>query len=79
MDHSLKGVTVEQFLDTLRDAVANMGVVQPAGLRAPIALWLRSVEARALGERWTHLLGRPVVSPWNAARAVVDAAEQAKR
>jgi hypothetical protein len=74
MDHSLKGVTVEAFVETLRDATANLGVVQPAELRAPLALWLRAVEARAVGEGWTHLLGRPVVSAWNAARAVVDAA-----
>lgn len=79
MDHSLSGVTVTAFLDTLRDAVVHLDVVQPEALREPLALWFRATEAQAIGAGWTHLLGRPVVSVWNAARAVLDAAKEAGR
>lgn len=71
MDHSFDDVTVAVFLDTLRDAVVHLDVVQPAALRAPLALWFRATEAQAVSEGWTHLLGRSVVAVWNAARAVL--------
>jgi hypothetical protein len=75
MDHALRGVTVEMFIETLRDATANLGVVRPAQLRAPLALWLRAAEERAVRERWTHLLARPVVAEWNAAQAILAEVE----
>lgn len=75
MDHSLKGVTVPAFLDTLRDAVVHLDRVHPEALRVPLALWFRATEAQVISERWTHLLGRSVVSVWNAARAVLDQAD----
>lgn len=72
MDHSLKDVTITGFLETLRDAAAHLGGVYPEDLRAPLALWFRATEEHALRERWTHVLGRPVVAVWNAARAVLN-------
>lgn len=77
MDHALQGVTVDQFLKTLRDAVANLDVVQPAELRASLSLWLRAVTERATTQRWTHLLGRDVVPVWNAAQAILATHQQA--
>jgi uncharacterized protein YbjT (DUF2867 family) len=71
MDHSLKGVTVAVFLDTLRDATVHLDVVQPEALRAPLALWFRATEAQVMAEGWKHLLGRSIVPVWNAARAVL--------
>ena len=71
MDHTLRDVTVGQFIETLRAAVANLDVVQPAELRAPLSLWLRATEERAVRERWTHLLARSVLAEWNAARAIL--------
>lgn len=75
MDHSLEGVTVPAFLDTLREAVVHLDAVQPEALREPLALWFRSTEAQVILEGWAHLLGRSVVSVWNAARAVLDHAD----
>lgn len=72
MDHSLTGVTVPIFLDTLRSATVHLDVVQPEALREPLALWFRATVDQAVNEDWKHLLGRPVVSVWNAARAVLD-------
>lgn len=72
MDHSLKDVTVQHFLDTLRDAVIHLDSVQPAALRTPLDLWFRATEAQAVSESWAHLLGRSVVPVWNAARAMLD-------
>lgn len=72
MDHGLAGVTVDEFRRALLDAVDRIGVVQPATLREPLSLWLRSVEEQASAQQWTHLLGRPVVAAWNAAQAVLD-------
>lgn len=72
--HSLKDVTVDQFIETLRDAVTNLDVVQPPTLRGPLALWLRAVEERAVRDGWTQVLGRPVVAEWNAAQTVLTAA-----
>lgn len=71
MDHQLKGVTVDQFRAVLLTAVEHVHVIEPAELREPVALWLRAVEAQAASERWTHLLGRRVVSAWNAAQAII--------
>jgi hypothetical protein len=34
-------------------------------------LWFRATEAQVISEGWAHLLGRSVVSIWNAARAVL--------
>lgn len=73
MDHQLKGVTVDQFRAALLDAAVRVDVVEPEALREPIALWLRSVEAEAYTQGWKHLLGRPVVSAWTAAQAVLNA------
>jgi hypothetical protein len=75
VDHSFKGVTVSTFLGTLRDAVVHLDTVQPEALREPLALWFRATEEQATRERWANLLGRPVVSVWLAARAVVDEAD----
>lgn len=75
MGHALNGVTVEEFVATLRAAVDNLDVVQPAGLRAPLSLWLRGFDERVRRERWTDLLGRPVAAEWEAARAVLAAAD----
>jgi hypothetical protein len=72
VDHQLAGITVEQFRMALRDAVDRIDVVQPAALREPVSLWLRSVEAQAAGQQWKHLLGRPVIAAWNAAHAILD-------
>jgi hypothetical protein len=72
MDHQMAGVTVDQFRKALLDAVGRIDVVQPATLREPVSLWLRSVEAQAAAQEWKHLLGRPVISAWNAARAILD-------
>lgn len=77
MDHQVAGLTVAQFRQALRDATDRILVVQPAALREPIALWLRSVEERAAREQWRHLLGRSVVAPWNAAQAILN--EHARR
>lgn len=68
MDHFLKDVTVIEFRRTLLDAVERIDVIQPVALREPIKLWLRSVEQQARG--WNSLLGRSVISPWNAAQAI---------
>lgn len=73
MDHSLKDVTVQVFLETLRDATVHLDVVYPEALREPLALWFRATEQQVVGEGWTHLLGRPIVSVWNAACAVLEA------
>jgi hypothetical protein len=75
MDHSLKGVTVPAFLDTLRDAVVHLDVVHPEALREPLALWFRATESQVISEGWADLLGRSVVPVWNAARAVLDQAD----
>ncbi|PWK81706.1 hypothetical protein C8D88_116118 [Lentzea atacamensis] len=72
MDHQLKGVTVGQFRATLLQAVDRIDVVRPEALREPVSLWLRAVEAEA--QQWRHLLGRPVVSAWNAALAILSEA-----
>lgn len=71
MDHGLKGMTVDQFRAALLNAAERVQVVQPEALREPIALWLRAVEAEASYHGWRHLLGRPVVSAWNAAQAIL--------
>lgn len=71
MDHGLTDVAVPDFLNTLRDATVHLDVVHPEALRAPLALWFRATEEQIIREGWTHLLGRPVVSVWNAARAVL--------
>lgn len=71
MDHSLNGVTVQTFRETLLQAVAHLDTVQPEALREPLGLWFRATEEQAVREHWTHLLGRSVVSVWNAARAVL--------
>jgi hypothetical protein len=71
MNASLKDVTVPALLDTLRDALVHLDVVQPEALREPLALWFRATEAQVVSERWVHLLGRSVVPVWNAARAVI--------
>lgn len=76
MDHRLKDVTVSAFLDALRDAIVRLDVVQPAGLREPLALWFRATVEKATREGWTDLLGRHVVAVWNAARAVLDQAAE---
>lgn len=78
-DHSLKGVTVPTFLDTLREAVGHLDAVQPEALREPLALWFRATEAQVISEGWTHLLGRSVVAVWNAARAVHGQADDEQR
>jgi hypothetical protein len=70
-DTALRGVTVEQFRTTLLDAVDHIDVVQPPALREPVSLWLRGHDERARREGWKHLLGRPVVLAWNAARAIL--------
>lgn len=75
MDHTLRGVTVKQFRQALRDAAEHVGVVEPESLRQPLWLWFRASEADA--SRWTHLLGHPTVSVWNAAQAVLN--EYARR
>lgn len=75
MDHTLAGITVRQFRQALRDAADRVGVIQPPELRTPVWLWLRAVESDA--SRWDHLLGRPGVSAWNAAQAIL--AEHARR
>ena len=75
MDHQLRDVTVDQFRGALLQAVNHIDMVQPAELREPVALWLRSVEAQA--QQWRQLLGRSVVSPWNAAQAILN--EHARR
>jgi uncharacterized protein YbjT (DUF2867 family) len=72
MDHRLEDVTIPAFLDTLRDAVVHLDVVQPEALREPLSLWFRAIEEQVVREGWTYLLGRPVVYVWNAARAVID-------
>lgn len=72
IDHQLKGVTVPVFVDTLRDAVVHLDVVHPEALREPLSLWFRASVDQAIGENWEYLLGRSVVSVWNAARAVLD-------
>lgn len=74
MDHRLSGVTVEQFRSTLLQAAGCIEVVQPEALREPLSLWLRAVEAEA--QQWRHLLGRPVVSAWNAALSIIVAATE---
>jgi hypothetical protein len=70
-DTAMRGVTVEQFRTTLLDAVDHVDVIQPPALREPVSLWLRGVEERARIEDWKRLLGRPVVTAWNAARAIL--------
>jgi hypothetical protein len=77
MDHQLRDVTVEQFRSTLLDAVDHIDVIQPEALREPVSLWLRAVEEEA--RQWRHLLGRSVVSPWNAAISILAASEVAMR
>ncbi len=72
MDHRLGDVTIEDFLGTLRAAAAGLDDVYPEALREPLRLWFRAVEEEARREGWAHLLGRPVVAVWNAARAVLD-------
>lgn len=72
MDHQIPGVTVEEFRQALRDATDRIDVVQPPALREPVSLWLRAVEAQAASEHWTRLLGRSVVSVWNAAQAILN-------
>lgn len=75
MDHTLKGITVTQFRQALRDAADRILVVQPAPLREPLALWLRSTESQAAS--WGNLIGRPAVAAWNAAHAILN--EHARR
>lgn len=75
MEFSLRGVTVKQFRQALRDASDHVGVVEPEPLRKPLWLWFRAVEAEA--SRWNDLLGRPCVAVWNAAQAVLN--EHARR
>lgn len=77
MDHLLPDMTVDQFRQALRDAAAHVDVVEPAALREPISLWLRSVDERVGREQWQCLLGRPTTSPWHAAQAILN--EHARR
>jgi hypothetical protein len=74
----MRDVTVEQFRAALRDAAARTEVVQPPALRAPVSLWLRSVEERARREGWRDLLGGHVVDAWQAAQAILMTAERSR-
>lgn len=76
-DTALRGVTVEQFRAALLDAAEHIDVVHPPALREPISLWLRGLEERTHREGWRHLLGRPVVHAWNAARAILATRDRA--
>lgn len=70
MDHQLQGVTVNDYRSALRQAADRVDTIQPESLREPVSLWLRAAEVEA--RSWTHLLGRPVVSAWNAAQAILN-------
>jgi len=76
MDHSLRDVTVPDLIDTLRDAEDHLDVVQPGALREPLSLWFLATLEQAKRERWTQLMGKPVVAVWNAARAVLDQTDE---
>lgn len=73
MDHHLKDVTVIEYRRVLLEAADRVDVIQPEQLREPVRLWLRAAEQDA--RPWSHLLGHSVVSPWNAAQAVLNARE----
>lgn len=75
VDHSLKDITVQAFLDTLRAAAEHLDGVQPESLREPLRLWFRATEEKVKRERWALLLGRPVVPVWSVARAVLGRPE----
>lgn len=69
---SLRDVTVEQYRAVLLDAIEHVDVVEPVGLRAPIGLWLRSIEERARRDEWRYLLGKPVELAWEAAQVILS-------
>jgi hypothetical protein len=73
MDHQLRDVTVIQYRRALLQAAERVGVIQPEALREPVSLWLRAAEAEA--RSWRSLLGRSVVSAWNAAQAILTASD----
>jgi hypothetical protein len=64
---------VVAFFADLRSAVMRIYRVQPEALREPLSLWFRATLERAERERWTNMLGRDVVSVWEAAQAINDA------
>lgn len=70
MDHLLKDVTVIQYRSALLRAADRVSVIQPEELREPVRLWLRAAEEDA--RQWASLLGHSVVSPWNAAQAILS-------
>jgi len=74
-DHELRGVSVEESRAAMLDAAGRVDTLQPAGLREPVALWLRGLEEQARVGNWASLLGRPVVCAWNAARAILASGE----
>jgi hypothetical protein len=71
IDHTMRGVGVVEYRAALIAAAGSVANVEPPGLREPLSLWFRAEAERAAA--WTSLLGRSVVSCWNAARAVLDA------
>ncbi|HWD79270.1 MAG TPA: hypothetical protein VG497_10310 [Kribbella sp.] len=73
MDTTLRDVDVTRYRAVLTDAAESVACVQPPELREPLALWFRAEAQRAAAWTSPSLLGRSVVSCWNAARAVLDA------
>lgn len=74
MDFQLTGVTIERFREALREGAEHVDVIEPAELREPVKLWLRSVEEMSRRQDWKEPLGHPVHGPWEAAQAVLDEA-----
>lgn len=78
MDTTLRDIDVARYRAELLDAAGTVACVQPPALREPLALWFRAEAERAAAWTSPSLLGRSVVSCWNAARAVLDASEAAR-
>lgn len=73
MGNFLRDVDVVKYRAALLDAAVRVGVIEPAELREPIALWLRALEEKANREGWKSLIGREVEASWNAAQAILNA------
>jgi len=73
VDDRLKDVTVIEYRRALLRTAERVHVVKPEELREPVRLWLRASEEQA--RSWRSLLGQSVVSPWNAAQAILNASD----
>lgn len=72
MDHTFN-ITASELINTLDEAINHLDRVHPEDLREPLKLWFRATIRTACSQRWgANLLGRPVVTVYNAARAILD-------